>query len=227
MQAVVNEGRGREAVAECPDNRKGKGARKGKSSSSKSQILGATTVETCRCEGDDVVAAGAHCDGSGSVQPKAAADAPREKVSAGGSETWDERGYRGNVLVRNALGHMPRVEHGAVLALTPREIRSRENDECVGGLRNPTRWVARTPSAQRWVFPHPRLTTTATRNRPGPCHRAPWVRAFLLQFVHSARHRKKVALQVNNDPTPRACGIDANLWCNDRRRWDPTVLGDS
>ena len=28
---------------------------------------------------------------------------------------------------------------------------------------------------------------------------------------HSARHRKKVVLQVNDDPTPWACGIDANF----------------
>ena len=105
-------------------------------------------VETYRYEGDGVDAAGAHCVGAGSAQPRAAADAPREKVSTGASETWEKRGYWGNVLVQKPLGHMPLGEHGAVPTLTPREIRSRENDECVGGLRNPNRWVARTPSAQ-------------------------------------------------------------------------------
>ena len=106
-------------------------------------------------------------------------------LQTGAFETWEKRGYWGNVLVRKALGHMPLVDHGAVPALMPREIRPRENDECVGGLRIPNRWVG--PYAFRsgagsfpQTFLEPGVATTATRNRLGPCHRAPWVRAFLL-----------------------------------------------
>ena len=49
---------------------------------------------------------------------------------------WSLRGRERS----NRLGHRS--------ALTPREIRSREKDERVGGLRNTNRWVARTP----WVL---------------------------------------------------------------------------
>ena len=146
-------------------------------------------VETCRNQGDGVDSAGVHCTSAGSVQPRSAADLPREKVSTGASKTWEKRGY-GNVLVRNTLGHMPLVEHGAVLALTPIEFRSCENDERVGGWRNPNRWVARTPSALALGlftrhFTNLEFTITATRNGPGPSHRAPRVRAFLLPVCSS------------------------------------------
>ena len=120
-------------------------------------------MEAYRYEGDGVDAVGAHCAGAGGVQSRSVADAPREKVSTGAFETWEKRGYWGNVLVWKELG-------------TPRKIRSRANDECVGGLVD--RWMARTPSAQALGlssghFLNQELQTTATRNRPSPCHRAP------------------------------------------------------
>ena len=105
---------------ECLDNRKGNGVGKSKNASKP-----APTVETYR-EGDGVDAAGAHCVGAGGVQSRSAADAPREKVCTGASNTWEKRGCWGNVLVRKALGLMPLGEHGAVPTLPSREIRSRD-----------------------------------------------------------------------------------------------------
>ena len=162
-------------------------------------------METYRYEGDGVDAVGAHCVGAGSVQSRSAADAPREKVSTGVSETWEKRGYLGQRLgsVSNALG-------------TPREIRSRENDECVGGLRNPIAgWPVRLP-LRRWVFPQTLLEPGVEQQRPREIDRVHAIELhgcepFSSQFVYSARHRLKAALQVKDGPTPRAHGYDADL----------------
>ena len=134
----------------------------------------------------------------------------------GASETWEKRGYWGNVLFQKALGHMPLGEHGTVPTLTPRQIRSRENDECVGGLRNPNRWVARTPSAQalRLFLRHflKRSYNNGHEKSRGPTPSSSMVASlFSSQFVDSARHRLKVALQVKDGPAPRAHGYDADL----------------
>ena len=90
---------------------------------------------------------------------------------------------------------------------TPGEIRSRENDGCVGGLRNPSRWVARTPSARALGLFLRHFLDQELQQRPREIDQ---VHAIELhgcepvssQFVDSARHTLKVALQVKDGPHP-------------------------
>ena len=110
-------------------------------------------------------------------------------------------------MVRNALGRKP-VEYGAVSALTPREIKSRENDECVGGLRNPNCWVARGLSAQALGLFHRRIVNLELQQQPREIDRS--MPSSSTQFGDSARHRL-----VEDGRSLRVRGYDADCQSGD------------